>query len=34
VWQVAGRRITIPRHREINELTARAILAAVAEAVE
>jgi mRNA interferase HicA len=26
VWALDGRRITIPRHREINELTARAIL--------
>ncbi len=26
VWRLAGRRITIPRHREINEVTATAIM--------
>jgi len=26
VWALGGRQITIPRHREIKELTARAIL--------
>ncbi len=26
VWSFAGSRLTIPRHREINEFTARAIL--------
>lgn len=28
VWALGGRRITIPRHREINERTARAIMKA------
>jgi hypothetical protein len=26
VWALSGRQITIPRHREIKEITARAIL--------
>jgi hypothetical protein len=26
VWRLGGRRITIPRHREINEVTAMAIM--------
>jgi mRNA interferase HicA len=26
VWAIAGERLVIPRHREINELTARAII--------
>jgi len=26
VWALDGRRVTIPRHREIKQLTARAIL--------
>ena len=31
VWALDGRRITIPRHREINELTARGIMKALEE---
>lgn len=26
VWAIAGERLVIPRHREINEYTARAII--------
>lgn len=26
IWSLDGRRISVPRHREINEMTARAIL--------
>jgi YcfA-like protein. len=29
VWRLDGRQITIPRHREINEVTARAIMRAL-----
>ena len=31
VWALDGRRITIPRHREINERTARGIMQAFEE---
>ena len=31
VWALDGRRITIPRHREINELTAHDIMKALEE---
>jgi len=31
VWALDGRRITLPRHREINERTARAIMKALEE---
>jgi predicted RNA binding protein YcfA (HicA-like mRNA interferase family) len=31
VWALDGKRITIPRHREINDQTARAILTAFEE---
>lgn len=26
VWSINGRRVTVPRHAEINEITARSIL--------
>lgn len=29
VWDLGGRQVTIPRHREINEITARAIMRAL-----
>ena len=29
LWELGGRQITIPRHREINEITARAIVRAL-----
>jgi len=31
VWALDGRRITVPRHREIKEVTARAVLQAFEE---
>lgn len=34
VFTVAGQRIPVPRHNEINEHTARGILAAVTEATK
>ena len=33
IWMIGGERVYIPRHREINEHTARAILKEAREAV-
>lgn len=34
LWQLGGARLVIPRHREINELTARGIIARAREVVD
>ena len=33
IWMIGGERVSIPRHRDINEHTARAILKEAREAV-